>query len=162
MDLKRHIFRNTRVWTGSSGIRSHFSWQTHVAMITNIQVPWKIWNFLTGCAITSFTRALLHVLSSCYMLACHVLASWSDILYFIYDLISRIYESWLCCQKSCMVQMCLILQAVKYLLHTLSTLCWRPCLSRVTCMWAASGCPTLARPSSSARALWTLYLIASR
>jgi len=24
MDLKRHIFRNARVWTGSSGIRSQF------------------------------------------------------------------------------------------------------------------------------------------
>lgn len=43
---------------------------------------------------------------------------------FIYELIlSRMYESWLCCQKRCRVQMRLILQAVKYLLHTLSTLC---------------------------------------
>jgi hypothetical protein len=65
-------------------------------------------------------------------------------------------------RKECRIQLFLSPQTVKDPLLTLSTLCWRPCLSRVTCMWAASGCPPLARPSSSARALWTLYLIASK
>jgi len=132
-------------------------------MITNIQVPWKRGNFLTGWAITSFTRALLHVVSGCYMLACYVLASWSSILYF-YLWFHYIQNVWKLALLPEEVQGANVpyFASCEVLLHTLSTLCWRPCLSRVTCMWAASGCPILARPSSSARALWTLYLIASR
>lgn len=47
----------------------------------NLQVPQKIGNFLTGWAIISFARTLLHVVSCSYTLASHVLASCSDILY---------------------------------------------------------------------------------